>query len=424
VVYLEDEMAVSEHRSPGPNRSAPRCAGAAVKSSTLVLSTLDWLWSTEIQEARPGEENFGSVRQGYDAETKSYPFIYSEITGYAASLWVNAYQWTQEPKYLQQAAAAAAFVSRLQRRQGEPGQGLLGAVAHGLTLPGNELRPAYYSFDNAMILQGLLDLYRVQPDPNWLDTARAIGDWLVDWMQLADGSFQAVRLDGDRFTLPPTAAAFGDGGCLHAKHAIGLLKLTLACGDEKYARSAERVCDWVLSIQDPDGAIQSNSSREKVVTHTHCYATEGLLAAAHTTGSLAYQTAAEKAGYWLLNSQNPDGSISIDYKQQWWKMGRRIIEKWRPKKVSDATAQSIRIWMILYRQNADERLLNASRKAANFLNSLQARASGDANADGGFYYWRGRHMLFAWSAMFAAQAAHWLDQVQESSPSNWIEELF
>ncbi len=374
----------------------------------MIEAALHWLNHSAILENDPRSAGYGGVRQGYNWRTRSYPLVYSEITGYAISTWVNAWRWTAKEEYLALAENAASFIQRLQNQTGSPQYH--GAVAHGLTLPAYTLRPAYYSFDNAMILQGLLDLYAVHPLPAVLVTAANIGDWLVNTMQQTDGSFLAVRIADPAFTLPEIASAFGDGGCLHGKHAIGLLKLYRATGEERYAAATRKLCDWLLTLQDPDGAIQSTAAREKIVTHTHCYAVEGLLYAANALQEPRYQTAAQKAAQWLLDVQNRDGSLSIDYKQHWRRMGRRIIEKILPKKVSDATAQAIRIWQILSHSLDESRCQTASQKAAEFLMHLQTRSTSDPNARGGFVYWRDHPMQFAWSAMFAIQALQWVRQ--------------
>lgn len=367
-----------------------------------------WLIFSDIREKDPQKAGYGGLRQAYNTVDHDYSFVYSEISGYAISALVNFWSMSGDEQYLSLAENAAQFVQKLQIQTGD--FLFQGAVAHGLTLPGYTLRPAYYSFDNAMILQGLLDLHAGRPSPALLASACAIGDWLVNVMQREDGSFLAVRVADPTFMLPGIASAFGDGGCLHAKHAIGLLKLHHTTGDERYALAARKVCDWVLTLQDTDGAIQSTIKREKVVTHTHCYAVEGLLYAAYALQEPRYQAAALRAAHWLLSAQNRGGSLSIDYKQQWWRMGRRIIELALPKKVSDATAQALRIWSILEQSEGDVRFCTASQQAAGFLLSLQKRSTADPNADGGFVYWPGHPMQFAWSTMFAIQALQWLKQ--------------
>ena len=103
------------------------------------------------------------------------------------------------------------------------------------------------------------------------------------------------------------------------------------------------------------------------MSHAHCYANEGLLFAYHELGTERYLESVWKAGEWLLRIQNRDGSINMEYKRRWWRMGRRMTEKIFPRRVTDATAQAMRIWLILFYLDGDPRFLYASHRAERFL---------------------------------------------------------
>jgi hypothetical protein len=219
---------------------------------------------------------------------------------------------------------------------------------------------------------------------------------------------------------------YNDYGCLHAKHAIGLLKLAQVTGDDRYIVATERVCDWVLGLQDEDGAFRATERLLQVVSHPHCYATEGLLYAHHVLKTERYLSAAHRAGEWLLNVQNRDGSINIAYKRRWWRMGRRVTEVLFPRRVTDATAQAIRIWLILYYLDGGrQEFLAACHRAVGFLQSMQCTFTADQNAKGGFYYWPGRPIMFTWCTMFAVNAMYALEHVhRDEAYQQTITELF
>jgi hypothetical protein len=203
------------------------------------------------------------------------------------------------------------------------------------------------------------------------------------------------------------------------------LKLGRVTGDDRYTAAARRVCDWVLGLQDDDGAFRATERLRQVVSHSHCYATEGLLFAHYALGAGHYLEAARRAGEWLLIAQNPDGSINIAYKRRWWRMGRRITEKLLPRQVTDATAQAIRIWLVLYYLDGDPRLLDACHSAESFLREMQCTSSPDRNAIGGFYFWPGHPMMYAWCAMFAVHALYGVNHVnREDSYHRIMRELF
>ena len=374
-----------------------------------IALALDWLVHTDIRHADGSHTARGGFNQGYNWQEHTYPFIYSEITGYAISTFVNAYRWTDDESYVTLARQSADLLLRVQGLATQ--NGARGAIPHSLSLPDLEPLHHYHGFDAAMCLQGLLDLNAVEPSPELQDSARAIGDWLLERMQQDSGAFLSMydaKTDQWRHV---NGNFFDDNGCLHAKHAIGLLKLGQMTGDGRYISGATRVCDWVLGLQDKDGAFRATEWLSQVVSHPHCYATEGLLFAHYVLGTERYLRASQQAGEWLLKVQNHDGSVNLEYKRRWWRMGRRVVEKFFPRRVTDATAQAIRIWLVLYYLCGDRRFLNASRRAAGFLLGMQCTLSPDRNALGGFYFWSGHPIMFTWCTMFALHALYALEHV-------------
>jgi len=385
-------------------------------------AAFEWLIKSNIQKRIGEDELRGGVHRGYDWIRGTYEYLYCEITGYYISTLVHQFQWSGKRDYLERAQLAARFLMRLQCRDCE-GK-FSGAIPHSWDEQIGHASQNYYSFDNAMCLQGLLDLYQLTGDEELCDRGLSIGQWLLQ-MQADDGSFLAWfdRKSGE--LQHPEDVIFGDGGCLHAKHSISLIKLSVLTGRDEYADAARSVCDWVLELQDDDGGIRASRRTDQVVSHTHCYAIEGLLYAYHHFRDEQYLEAAKRAANWLLTAQHADGSIAIAYKRKWRDMGRRIVEVIRPRRVSDATSQAIRIWTLLYQLDGNPAWLRAGERAANFLGRLQAGTQYGRNARGGFYYWQGHPVLYAWPAMFAAHALYRMAQPAEAGHfSELIEELF
>lgn len=353
----------------------------------------------------------GGVNQGYNWQERSYPFVYSEITGYAVSMFACAYRWTNSTQYLDYAKEAAAFLIGVQVHDQQ--SALYGALPQGRSLPALEIMPQYYSFDVAMCIQGMLDLHFTQPDSQVEQSAQLMGHWLIERMQQENGAFRAMY-DAENDTWEHMGDQFFDDfGCLHGKHAIGLVKLFEATGDERFASAARRVCDWVLTLQDNDGAFRASERQPQIISHPHCYTLEGLLYAHYVLRDERYFLAAQRGGEWLAShAQNRDGSINIAYKQDWVKMGRRITERFLPRKVTDATSQALRLWLLLYYQTHDERFLRAARRAGEWLRGMQSSDPTDPNALGGFYFWPGHPIMFTWATMFATHALYALDNVE------------
>lgn len=394
-----------------------------LKEHTGLLSealALDWLLHSGVyQQEGPAA---GGVAQGYDWQTGEYPFIYCEITGYAISLFSAAWQWSQDPDFLEMGRRSADFL--IQAQQQTPPT-VAGAIPHSFSLPALTVNRRYYSFDGAMCLQGFCHLYAQSPSDALYTAACQLGDWLIGQMQQADGSFLACYDAEANEWRHPGFSFYDDHSALHAKHAIGLLHLAAITQDERYTTAARRVLDWVLTLQQADGAIQASTRQKNIVSHAHCYAVEGLLYGYHVLGDARYLKAAQRAGDWLLHARNRDGSISIEYKQRLQGMGRRIIEKVFPKRVSDASAQAVRLWVLLYHLTGDPAYLDACEPTLTFLRRMQSRTIQDVRSFGALYFWPGHPIMFTWATLFAAQAFH--AHAQADAPNAFedlIQQLF
>ena len=90
---------------------------------------------------------------GYNWRQQRRTFLYSEITGYAISTYLRLYTWTGDSKYERLAREAGDALLRLQCWKADVPES--GAVPHSLRTPDLRFDERYFSFDNAMILQGL-----------------------------------------------------------------------------------------------------------------------------------------------------------------------------------------------------------------------------------------------------------------------------
>lgn len=385
---------------------------------------LNWLSESDIRIKDHTNVAFGGICQGYNWKNRTYPFVYSEITGYAISAFMSAYRWTSERKYLDLAIDASDYLIRVQASAEQDNE--FGAIPHGFSLPNLKLTRLYYSFDAAMCLQGLLDLYSIQPTSERRDSAQAIGDWLIEKMQNKDGSFLAMYDSYNSQRNHDNNNFFDDFGCLQAKNAIGLIKLSKILKDDKYTFAAQKVCDWVIKLQNPNGAIRANNWMKRTVSHSHCYAAEGLLYAGTILHNDRYISAAKKGGEWLINVQNSDGSINIEYNRPLWRKGRRVfIDTLFPKRVTDATAQAIRIWLLLFHMNGDQVFLNAAKQSATYLENMQNYDQSDKNGVGAFYFWKGHPVMYTWATMFAINALHALYNIERvDAYENTLIELY
>lgn len=80
--------------------------------------------------------------------------------------------------------------------------------------------------------------------------------------------------------------------------------------DEKYRQRAERMADWLLSVQQENGAFHGHdvSKKSEPRVFNTGQALLGLVRAFHETGKEIYLVAGIRAGDWLVSVQDPDGT--------------------------------------------------------------------------------------------------------------------
>jgi hypothetical protein len=353
-----------------------------------------WLCESEVINKDKNKASFGGINNGYLWKEKKYQYVYNEITGYAINAFIALHKRLGKEKYLQYSKEAADYLIRLQGKDDKEME--YGAISHSLTLPNLTNISNYYSFDNAIILHGMVNLYTVTNEEKYRDACLSIGDWLLK-MQKEDGSFYSY-LDAEKnATIHEHDEFFSDSGCLHVKNAIGLMYLNHISDKKQYYDAGLTLCDWGERLLGKDGIFWANTRRKYVFTHAHCYATEGYLYAYHFSNNRKYLDIATRAGDALIGLQNHDGSLYRIYKNK-WTMKRGFEEKHRislrewanerkyPWKTIDATAQAARIWALLYSITSEEKYLDAAKKAIDFISKYQVLDTDDQNMYGGFYY--------------------------------------
>jgi uncharacterized protein YyaL (SSP411 family) len=350
-----------------------------------------WLMDPPMREVAPEAAGLGSFSHGVDAETGAWLGQYTEITGYGVSLMAHLYRWHGETRFLEAARQAARFLATIQTERGgfpdcpRPAAGCAGQPSH--------------TFDTAMCTMGLMDLYAVDADDEYLERARRASRWLLE-LQQKDGSFRSA--EGPQEEHDAALNFFDDGSCIHVKNAMALLKVDEAVGTGAFTEAARRACDYALRLQDADGFFWALPSRRFVFTHAHCYACEGLLSAGAYLEEERYTRAALKGIQWLQKVQNADGSVYQVYTDR-----RPLKERLRgavsAHRVADATSQAARLFA-----------LSGSGYRENYRRALAFVTGPAMSEQGGLYYTRSRFgvtpRLFAWPTMFAIEAIEFATQ--------------
>lgn len=398
-----------------------------------IYSGLRWLVDSDIRIKEPSPL-VGSFCGLYNAIARSYPFVYCEITAYAIQFLLRAAKWYQKDDLIELAKAGGEFLTRVQHDESDINDD--GALPYGFNLPGKEEIQAYFTFDASICLAALVELYEVSGEGSYLKSANRIFRWLES-LQEDDGLFSFGRAkDGHE---PKAVDWYGNGGCLHVKNAIGLLKLYKSARDPKILDAADRVLKWGLSLQVETGAFKASKNCNYIFTHACCYAVEGLLYGYFVLKKPEYLRACMRAASWLLGVQNVDGSLYQYYGPyselylSGLKMPLRKLRKVIVPKETGATSQAMRIWLALYCETGDKAFEAAAHKAGKFILRMQSHDRSDPNSFGGFHsgcdsLWFLRYrsrLLYAWTAIFACHALNILDKrLSYHTLHSIIEELF
>ena len=378
---MDATSAVTSNQSNSPRSLALTERG----KKTALQKMIQWLIEEPVRNTHIAHPGYGSFNHGIHGKTGHNPGQYTEITGYGASLLSYLYKWHKEAHYLEAAQHAANFLLSIQLDNG--------AYPHCPKPDASCVNGEQFTFDTSMCIMGIMDLYSIDPQDKYLDSAIQAGEWLLS-MQQTDGSFRAKYSVQAGHTN--TSNFFGDGSCIHVKNAMALLKLATASGDTRFELSARNVCDYTLNLQADEGLFWSMPSKNFVFTHAHCYACEGLLSAGAYTGEQKYSDAALKGIQWLKKSQNTDGSVYQVYADQRG-FKQRVRQSVDAFKAADASSQAARLFA-----------LAGDGFEANYQSAISFIKNQMQGPDGGLYYTNGRfrtnYMMYTWPTMFAVAA--------------------
>lgn len=295
--------------------------------------------------------------------------IYPEITAYATSLSCILYKRKKDKRFLERAETCAEYMIKINKN---------GAVQ---CFSDNLL----YTFDTGIFISSMFDLYALTQKEAYLNEAEKSLNWLYSlWDEKQFAAVDKVPEDKDWYHVPSVHLV---------KLVIPLRKASFYLRDKKYERTALELLDKYKPLQTEYGSFRINESSNVIITHPHCYATEGFLYAYYAFKRQEFLEMAMKSSDWLCKMQNSDGSFYRSYAIEKTADHRQRQEK---TKTSDATAQATRIWKLLG--------VNQERieKAYNYLNS-ELKDNGlrlykNASMKGKVFSWR--RSVYSWPTLF------------------------
>ena len=224
-----------------------------------VLRAGEWFLRSGIQTPA------GGVARYYRLDLARNQAISTEITGYAASTLVFLHAHTQDQQYLDRARAAARFLIAAW----EPA---CGAMPFEL--------PAQYTyfFDCGIVVRGLLAVWRVTGEEEFLRGAERVAGSMAHDFRAADGRFHPILALPGKNAAPYDPLRWSQSpGCYQLKAGLAWWDLWEATGDACYR-------DWYLALREQAlrtacEFLPGHHDRRKVVDrlHAYLYFLEGLL---------------------------------------------------------------------------------------------------------------------------------------------------
>ncbi len=257
--------------------------------------------------------------------------------------------------------------------------------------------------------------------PIVFDTGQVIFGWLAAWRETGRAIYLQAAMDAADWLLDVQDENgawvryqyLGTVKVFDTRVAWALLAVGEAASCPSYAAAARRNLDWAFSQQQPNGWFRHAAFRpgDDPFTHTIAYTAEGLLESGLMLNETRYIRAAERVARALLPKQRPDGSLSSTYDATWQATSRSSC--------LTGNCQIARLWLRFYSLAVGTHYLDAARRAIAFVAATQDLHTCNANVRGaiaGSYPIYGRYERFKypnWAAKFFVDALLALQEADE-----------
>jgi hypothetical protein len=240
-------------------------ANAELANSSRLELAGRWFLQSGIQEP------LGGVARYYRSDLSSNARISTEITGYAASALAFLHSRTGDPRYLEQAARAGRFLTRVAWNS------LLRAIPFEVSAAGDPTYGHAYFFDSGIVARALLALWRVSGEAEFLETARDCADSMATDFA-AGPEFHPVVVLPSKEPAPRDQRWSRGPGCYQLKAALAWCELAEVTGRAgHYYPCYDRLLEYALATH--AAFLPGEAERHRVVDrlHAYCYFLEGLL---------------------------------------------------------------------------------------------------------------------------------------------------
>ena len=339
-----------------------------------LMAAINWLKRAQDASGDGGFIGRYNLKTGWSS---SYP----ETTGYIIPTLLRLADEFHDDDYIKRAQRAIDFLLSVQLPSG---------AFPGAEIAENSTNPS--PFNTAQIMHGLQAWTARTGDERTRTALQRAGNWLCE-VQDFSGAWRKY------FYLDVVTTYSAHLTCWLAEAGAFL-------GDQRMLEAARRHLAWVLQHYDAEhawfdlaGFWQSDHEARRAVTHTIAYTIWGVLRTSEVVGSGEGKRAAEQAAYAAMRRLELSRGLAgmLDY-------------RWRP--LSDyvcltGNVQLALIWLHMYDERGDPRLLNAALKAIDIVKAAQAMDREEDGIKGGI---PGSHPI-------------WGDYIEHGYP-NWAAKYF
>jgi hypothetical protein len=301
---------------------------------------ISWLCRTHDVTGRRGCSKGFSLLTGWMA-----PF--PETTGYIIGTLLDYSRLTDDASLVERARQMADWEIDVQNPDGGVIVGLLSSQPKPSTV-----------FNTGMVMHGWLDLYELERDERYLESAVRGGRYLVR-QQDDDGAWRGACEYRD---VPHTYSA---------RVSWALLRLADATGEDSFRLTARRQLDWVLSMQQANGWLDACAFVPSMDPNTHviAYTLRGLIESAVLLDHDPYLDAARLTADVLLGRFRELGKLPGTYDRRWTPTAHY--------ECVTGIAQLAGIWLRLHQLTGEPRFLDAGVDALGLAVARQSRVDWD-----------------------------------------------
>ena len=362
---------------------------------------ISWLINSGIQSKN--NDNYGGYYAWYDEKKKNYSYLYSEITGYLITFHCFIFSLKKNKKNLIAAEAAAMWLINKAQLSFGGFKCLELADKNSNILDKSSLS---YSFDNGVILNGLVNLYKITKKKKYLKAAIRCADWLIVCSNkngIVQPVFDSVK---NKFIVNKKSWSMIPGS-YHTKISIGLYNIYSVTKKKNYLNLANQIIKKSISRQKKNGMFLSTTDHLNL--HPHCYSAEGVWVAANLFKKDSYYKSVISAVDWIKNNMKKSLPPRLFFNN------KKVIYNFRV----DAISQFLRLILIL---NIDKKMILNDNLIKNLINIMLKNSSKSKikKSKGGFYWGlqsngKKTHCVNTWTSSFALQAIIYLEQIKTNN---------